>query len=142
MDFQGTYEHSLDAKYRLTIPADFREHLRRAGVVLAKGIEPCVTVWDPEGFSDYCATALEGIPRLSSKRRDLQRYFMSNSFRSELDSAGRVIVPERLRTHASIAKEVTVAGAGECLEIWERGAWAAKSAALDTSMPELTELFG
>ena len=67
---------------------------------------------------------------------------MSNSFRTELDGAGQRDRAGDAARPRDVAKEVTVAGAGECLEIWERDASTAKSAALDTSMPELTELFG
>jgi MraZ protein len=142
IDFQGTYEHTLDAKNRLTIPVDQREELKRSGVVLAKGIEGCVTLWDPPGFREYCDEAFKGIPRLSADWRDLQRYFKGNSFAADLDTAGRVLVPQPLLEHAEIAKEVTIVGAGECMEIWNRAAWSAKTAQLVTSVRDITEILG
>ena len=68
MAFRGTFDYSLDAKNRLTIPAKFRASLSE-GVVLAKGIERCVQVWTPSGFEAYTASALQGVHPLSADAR-------------------------------------------------------------------------
>ena len=87
MDFQGTYEHTLDAKNRLTIPAKFRSTLA-TGVVLAKGIEACVTVWAADGFrTPASSTRSAGTRACPPKRRDLQRCFTST--RSSTSSTAR-----------------------------------------------------
>ena len=92
MAFRGTFDYSLDAKNRLTVPAKFRASLSE-GVVLAKGIERCVQVWTPSGFEAYTGSALQGVHPLSDQARKLNRFFSANSLDTELDSAGRVMVP-------------------------------------------------
>jgi MraZ protein len=141
MAFRGTFDYSLDAKNRLTIPAKFRASLSE-GVVLAKGIERCVQVWTPNGFEAYTGAALEGVHRISDQARKLTRFFSANSFDTDLDAAGRVMVPGPLLDHAGLRKEVVVTGAGECLEVWDRAAWAQYNAALSDELPDITAAFG
>jgi MraZ protein len=141
MAFRGTFDYSLDAKNRLTIPAKFRASLSD-GVVLAKGIERCVQVWTPAGFEAYTDAALQGVHPLSDQSRKLTRFFSANSFDSELDAAGRVMVPGFLLEHGGLRKEVVVTGVGDCLEVWDRAAWADYNAALSDELPAITASFG
>jgi MraZ protein len=141
MAFRGTFDYSLDVKNRLTVPAKFRASLSD-GVVLAKGIEPCVQVWTPTGFEAYTDAALQGVHPLSDQARKLTRFFSANSFDTDLDSAGRVMVPTFLLEHGGLRKEVVVTGAGECLEVWDRGAWADYNTALSNELPDITAAFG
>ena len=76
--------------------------------------------------------------RCPPSARKLTRFFCANSFDTELDAAGRVMVPAFLLDHAGLGKEVVVTGAGECLEVWDRAAWAAYNAALSDELPEIT----
>jgi MraZ protein len=122
MAFRGTFDYSLDAKNRLTVPAKFRASLSE-GVVLAKGVEPCVELWRPKEFEDYVAQALEGWPPLSAQREKLELFFSANALDTELDAAGRVMVPAFLMEHAGLSKEAVVTGAGKRLQVWDRAAW-------------------
>ncbi|HSD77760.1 MAG TPA: division/cell wall cluster transcriptional repressor MraZ [Solirubrobacteraceae bacterium] len=122
MAFRGTFDYSLDAKNRLTVPAKFRAQLAD-GVVLAKGIERCVAIWTPEAFEAYTSVALQDFHPLSREAEKLNRFFSANSLDAELDSAGRVMIPPFLLQHAGLTKEVVVTGAHNRLEVWDRGAW-------------------
>ncbi len=141
MAFRGTFDHTLDAKNRLTIPAKFRSALAD-GVVLSKGIERCVQVWAPAEFDRYVESALGDVHRLSDQRRKLTRFFSANSLDTELDAAGRVMLPAFLLEHADLAKDVVVTGAGDCLEVWDRAEWGDYNAALSTELPDITAAFG
>ena len=141
MAFRGTFDHTLDAKNRLTIPAKFRAVLAD-GVVLSKGIERCVQVWTPGGYDGYVSAALEGVHPLSQEARKLTRFFAANAIDTELDAAGRVMVPGFLLEHAGLQKEAVVTGAGDCLEVWDRAAWADYNAALSAELPDITASFG
>jgi transcriptional regulator MraZ len=141
MAFRGTFDYSLDAKSRLTVPAKFRASLSE-GVVLAKGIERCVQLWTPSGFDRYTDAALKGVHPLSDEARKLTRFFSANSLDAELDAAGRVMVPGFLLEHAALRKEVVVTGAGDCLEVWDRAAWAEYNRALSNELPEITAAIG
>ena len=141
MAFRGTFDHTLDAKNRLTIPAKFRAVLAD-GVVLSKGIERCVQVWTPGGYDGYVSAALQGVHPLSQEARKLTRFFAANAIDTELDAAGRVMVPGFLLEHAGLQKEAVVTGAGDCLEVWDRAAWTDYNAALSAELPDITAAFG
>lgn len=125
MAFRGTFDHALDAKNRLTVPAKFRAVLS-GGVVLAgspevtAGEPRCVAVWTAEAYDAYTASTLSGLNPLSPKARELKRFFFNHSHDTELDSAGRVMIPPFLMSYAGLGKEVVVTGSGECLEVWDR----------------------
>src|SRR3954452_3510458 len=140
MAFRGTFDHTLDAKNRLTIPAKFRASLAE-GVVLSKGIERCVQVWTPRAFDAYVSGALAGLNPLSEPARKLNRFFAANSLDTELDAAGRVMVPPFLLEHADLEKDVVVTGASDCLELWNSAAWADYNAALSTELPDIAAGF-
>jgi MraZ protein len=141
MAFRGTFDYSLDAKNRLTVPAKFRAALAD-GVVLAKGLDPCVAVWTPAEFDAYVTTSLEGFHPLSPERQKLERFFSANSLDAELDSAGRVGIPSFLLDHARLRKEVVVTGSGRSLEVWDRAAWADYNSALATDISDITARLG
>src|SRR5215207_1590007 len=89
MNFRGTFDYSLDAKNRLTVPARFRAALSE-GVVLAKGLERCVALWTPKAHDEYAQAALAGFHPLSPDAQKLKRFFAANSLDTDLDAAGRV----------------------------------------------------
>lgn len=122
MAFRGTFDYTLDAKHRLTVPAKFRAALSD-GVVLAKGVEPCVAIWTPDAYEAQTAAALAGRNPLSPQARELSRFFAANAVDLDLDSAGRVMIPPFLLDHAGLGREVVVTGAGDCLEVWDRVRW-------------------
>ena len=141
MAFRGHYEHSLDAKNRLSIPARFRASFSN-GVVLAKDPEPCVAVWTPDSHESIIERALAGLNPMGSEYRKLSRFYQGNSFEVELDSAGRVTLPPPLMSHAGVEKEVVVVGVGDHLEVWGRERWLRKQKARDAEIGEVTERLG
>ena len=138
--FRGSYDHTLDAKSRLSVPARYRAALG-AGGVLAMPVDqrPCVGVWTPEGYERYTSARLEGLPALSEHRADLERYFYGNSQEVSLDAAGRIMIPGFLAEQAGLSRELTVVGAGERLELWDRDGWKAAQPALREGVSQLTK---
>ena len=116
MAFRGHYQHSLDAKNRLSIPARYRAPFSD-GLVLSKDADACIAVWTPDEHESTMAQALAGKNPLGRDFKRIQRYFQSNSFDLELDSSGRVTLPPPLLTHAQIEKDVVVAGVGTHVKI-------------------------
>jgi MraZ protein len=139
--FRGHYEHSLDAKKRLSIPTRFRPAFSN-GTVLAKEPEPCIAVWTPETNEAIIERALSGLNPMGSEHRKLSRFFQGNSFELDLDANGRVTLPPPLLAHAGIEKEVVVVGVGDHLEVWARERWQAEQEALDAEIGEVTERLG
>jgi len=139
--FRGHYEHSLDAKNRLSIPARFRASFS-GGTVLAKDPEPCVAIWTPEAHESIIERALAGLNPMGSEYRKLSRFYQGNSFEIPLDASGRVTLPAPLLTHSGIAKDVVVVGVGDHLEVWGADRWRTQQEALDAEIEEVTERLG
>jgi MraZ protein len=139
--FRGHFEHSLDAKNRLSIPTRFRTAFA-SGTVLAKTPEACVAIWTPEINEAIIERALSGLNPMGSEYRKMSRFFQGNSFEVDLDASGRVTLPPPLLTHAGIEKEVVVVGVGDHLEVWARRRWQEEQQALDAEIGEVTERLG
>jgi len=140
--FHGTFDHTLDAKNRLTVPSKFRSAL--AGkVFLVKGAEPCLSVYPEDTYTAMTSAALAGLNPLSAQARELSRFFYSNAMEVELDGAGRIMLPARYLEAARIAaRDVVVAGAGACLELWDRATWESYDTDLAQRAPDLTASLG
>ncbi len=147
MIFRGTFEHALDAKHRLTVPAKFRAALA-SGVVLAASQETeasaprSIAIWTPEAYGAYTSAALAGLNPMTPRARDLQRFFFNFSYDSELDSANRVMIPAVLIDYAGLGKDVVVTGSGQCLEVFDRGRYAAYSEGVLIRAPDLAASLG
>ncbi|MGK2878117.1 MAG: division/cell wall cluster transcriptional repressor MraZ [Solirubrobacterales bacterium] len=133
MAFRGNYEHTLDAKNRLTIPSKLRDQLG-VEVVIGQSLENCAAIWTPDGFDAYTAAFLQGLHPLSDEARDLTAYFSGNSFDSELDKAGRAMIPGNLLRDAAIERDVVVVGAHDHLQLWSPANWAARSAGVAANL--------
>ena len=140
MAFRGHFEHSLDAKNRLSIPARFRASFSN-GTVLAKDPEPCVAIWTPDTHEAIIERALRELNPMGSEYRKLSRFYQGNSFEIELDASGRVTACAAA-AHAAIEKEVVVVGVGDHLEVWGAERWRSVQERLDAEIGEVTERLG
>ncbi len=122
MPFHGTFDHTLDAKNRLTVPSRFRKALS-GNVVLARGFETCLAIYPEPEYTALTEAALAGLNPFSPQARELKRHFFGNALTTELDGAGRIIIPAAFLEHAGVGREAVIAGAGDCLEIWDRATW-------------------
>jgi MraZ protein len=118
----GEYDHSLDDKKRLTLPAKFRQSFSD-GVVLARGMDGCLAVYTREGWDTFVESRLAVLDPLSKESRQMSRFMFAGASETELDKQGRVMVPGPLVEHAGLDREVVVAGVRDHLEIWDRAAW-------------------
>jgi MraZ protein len=145
--FRGTFEHALDAKHRLTVPAKFRAALA-AGVVLAAspettpGAPRSIAIWTPEAYEAYTSAALTGLSPISPEARDLKRFFFNYSHDTELDSANRVMIPPALLDYAGLDKDVVVTGSGECLEVFDRARYSGYSDDVLIRVPDIAARLG
>jgi MraZ protein len=141
--FRGTFDYTLDAKNRLTIPSKFRAQLAERIVLGRQTDTPhCIGVWRAEVHEQFTDEALAQYPALSHQRKDLERFFFANSYDTDLDSAGRVMVPATMLESAGIDKEVVVVGAGDRLEVWDRRAWNDHNATLAQTVADITAAIG
>jgi MraZ protein len=135
MAFRGNYDHTLDAKNRLTIPSKFRAALH-GNIVIAQALEPCAAIWTAEAFESFTESFLKDLNPLSQEARRLSRFFNAGSFDGELDSAGRVMLPQPLLGYANLTKDVIVIGNNDHLELWDPEAWSKYEADLTANLPD------
>ena len=118
--FMGTYEHGLDAKGRVIIPAKLREDLGESFVVTL-GLDGCLFAYpmnEWEGFIEK----LKELPG-TKEARMLQRHFLANAAPCELDKQGRILLPPVLREYANLTKDVVLVGVLSRVEIWDKDRW-------------------
>jgi MraZ protein len=139
--FHGQHEHSLDSKDRLTIPARFRAALAD-GVILAKGLDPCVEVYPVREFARFEEREVAEFSTFSRDQRRLRRRIYAHSVDERIDSAGRIRVPGHLVEHAGLAGTCVVVGVGDHLEIWSPGTWGSEDAEVDAQANEIAEELG
>jgi MraZ protein len=136
--FIGTYEHTIDEKSRVTLPARFREALG-GGVVLARGIDGNVAVYPRETWKVTVEDRMSALDPLSREARDLRRFFFSGAGEADIDGSGRVLVPAPLARHARLEREVVVAGNYDHLELWNPAAWEKHLNAVEGSVEHAAE---
>ena len=118
----GEYAHTIDDKNRLTLPAKFRESFADGGVV-TRGLDGCLYLYAAGDWEGLVASRLAELDPLGQEGRLMQRYFFSGAAEAEPDKQGRIMLPAALVEHASLGREVVVAGIRDHVEIWDRAAW-------------------
>src|SRR5512133_2484570 len=119
--FLGEYLHTFDPKNRISIPARFRKELGRV-VVVTRGLDNCLNVYSRKSWEKEAAKYAADVNG-SAARRGLARLFLAGSSEVEVDSIGRVLIPEHLKLFASIKGKAIIAGVADRVEIWEERAW-------------------
>ncbi len=118
----GEYEHTLDEKNRVTLPARFRQAFAD-GVFVARGIDPCLLVYPPDGWNRFVEEQMAGLNPFSREARQMGRYLFAGASEMDLDRQGRMMLPGPLIEHANLGRDVVVAGVRDHLELWEPKAW-------------------
>ena len=124
--FFGEFEYKIDEKGRVPIPPKFRRELKE-GVVLAPGVEQCITAYALPEWKKLAATLTTGSVTPSKLRR-LNRAIFATAFSLNIDGQGRVALPIPLRQYAGIEDEVVIVGANTYLELWNKEQWESEKA--------------
>jgi MraZ protein len=119
--FLGEHQHTLDSKGRVILPARFRERLSH-GLVFAPSQDRCIDIYPLTAF-ERRVEELRAVPREDQRARAYLRVFLAGAQEEQPDAQGRVTVPVRLRDYAGLDKELTINGADEKVEIWDRATW-------------------
>lgn len=135
--FLGEYLHTFDAKNRISIPSKFRKGLGRV-VVVTRGLDHCLYVFSRKAWEKE-ATMYAAEVNGTAARRGLARLFLAGSFEAEVDSAGRVLIPEQLKSFAAITESAVIAGVADRVEIWEEQAWKTYTAQIERDAETLAE---
>lgn len=138
--FIGEYSHSIDAKKRLAIPSKFRRDFKGKAVI-TRGLDNCLFVY-PVGTWKEIAGKLGNMPVGESSTRSFVRLMLSGAIDVEVDSQGRVLVPEYLKKYAGIGREAVVAGLFNRLEVWDKAAWEKYKSNAEKNQDEIAEQLG
>ena len=126
--FLGQFNHSVDAKGRLTIPVRFRSALA-SGACVTQGFDRHLIVYTTDSF-DRLAQRAAQLSATDPEARAVRRVIFGGATEVELDAVGRILIPPFLREYAGLDGETTVVGAGEYFEIWSAAAWNAELVAV------------
>src|SRR3972149_3073097 len=114
--FLGQFQHNLDDKGRLMVPARFRE-LLEGGAYITQGFDKCLMVM-PEAYFKQVYERINAMNLTGPLTRLLRRLILSNAYQVEVDKVGRILVPGNLRQVISLESEAVAAGQGEYFEVW------------------------
>ena len=134
----GEFEHTIDDKNRLTLPAKFRQALS-GGLVITRGMDGCLYCFPHAEWERLVEGRLAGLDPLSKEGRMMHRFFFAGASEAKPDKQGRVLVPTTIAKKADIGREVVIAGVGDHLEIWDRVAWNNHVTELEGSAEDVAE---
>lgn len=117
----GEYKHSLDTKGRMAIPAKFREKML-SGAIITRGLDNCLFVFANKEWQ-VLAEKLVNLPLAQANSRAFSRLMLAGAMDVELDSQGRILIPDYLRKYADLKKQVVVTGLYNRIEIWDEANW-------------------
>lgn len=133
----GEFNHSIDEKGRLIIPAKLRDDLGE-NFVICNGLEGCLFVYSQEEWGKFVAE-LETLPRMSKDARIYKRYFFGSASEGTFDKQGRVLVPTPLRKSANLEKDVVLVGVQDHVEIWDKTLWEEQSMVSEEELDAIAE---
>ena len=117
----GEYDHSLDAKGRLTMPAKLREDMGEK-FIITTGLDGCLFGFSMSEWQKF-EDKLKTLPITNKNARNFVRFFLSGATECEIDKQGRFLIPNNLRLAAELDKEAVIIGVGTRLEIWNKANW-------------------
>lgn len=133
--FMGEYNHTIDAKGRLIVPAKFREVLGEEFVV-TKGLDNCLFVYPNDEWQKF-EQKLQTLPLTNKNARQFTRFFLAGAASCEVDKQGRILLPQVLREFAALEKDVVLVGVASRIEIWSKERWAESLETYDSDMDEV-----
>ena len=137
MMFLGQYEHSLDKKGRIIMPAKFRENLGDS-FIMTFGLEKCLFVYPMEEW-EKLSHNLQNLPMGKKDSRAFKRTLASRASINNFDQQGRVIISKYLRDYAEIEKKVVIIGVFERIEIWDFERWTVYARETEESYEDIAE---
>jgi MraZ protein len=136
----GEYTHSLDPKKRLSLPVKFRRELGKK-VVVTKGLDNCLFVYPLKEWQRITQKVSE-LPLGQADTRGFNRFFLSGAVEVDIDSVGRILVPDFLKEFAKLEGKVVLAGVHDRVEIWDEARWSEYKERIEKQADALAEKLG
>lgn len=131
--FLGEYQPNITEGSRIALPKKLREQIRGEEIILSKGFEKCIFVYDKEDWTTEAQKQIED-PITDARTRELKRYMYSGASETTIDSQGRIVIPNNLKEYAHIEKRTVVIGAGDHIEVWDADNWFEHSEKISQSL--------
>ena len=139
MAFSGSFDHSLDGKGRVIIPASFREALGEDFTITINPNKTAVAIY-PKAMWDQQLERLSRIDPMDKLGARYERYLMSVSFSgNSMDAQGRVLIPAKLRSKIGLARDIVFVGLNHYIEIWDAEVYAKLEAETEEDFEELAD---
>ncbi len=138
--FIGEFEHNLDAKGRVAVPAKFRSQIS-GGAIITRGIDHCLFILTSKDW-EVLAEKLIKLPLAQANSRAFVRLMLSGASDAELDAQGRILIPDYLRKYAGLKKSVKITGVYNRLEVWDESAWKEYKTKTESASEEIAEKLG
>ncbi len=135
--FIGEYKHTIDEKGRVAVPAKFRATLGERSIV-TRGLDPCLFIFSVSEWEEL-AKKLAALPIVQANSRAFARFMLAGAMEVDLDSQGRILLPDYLRNYAKLKKQAVVAGLYTRIELWDETAWEKYKAETESNSDEIAE---
>ena len=136
----GQYEHTIDNKKRLALPAKFRGELGDK-VIITKGVESCLVVYTQKEW-EVMSGKLGNLPISQSEARSFARIILAGAMETILDKLGRILIPDYLKDYAGLKKNVVICGLSNRLEIWDEEKWETYRKKAEKGVEEIVSKLG
>lgn len=136
----GEYTHTLDDKNRLSLPAKFRKEMGKT-VVVAPGLDGCISIFTEKEWQRV-STKLSEFSTFKADNRSFQRFMYGQATEVDVDSLGRILVPDFLKERAKLTTKTVVIGVQDHLEVWNDKVWANYKKSVDKEADSLAEKLG
>lgn len=136
----GEYIHTLDAKKRIALPAKFRKELGKK-VVVTHGLDNCLFVYPLKTWQKV-TEKLSLLPMGQADTRGFGRFMLAGAVESDIDSIGRILVPDFLKDFAGLEAHVAVIGVHDRVELWDEKIWSTYKGRIEKQADALAEKLG
>jgi MraZ protein len=137
----GEYTHTIDDKNRLSLPAKFRQKMGKK-VIVTPGLDGCLYVLSEKEWLLFSEKLLSTSSDFKADNRSFNRYLLGGASDTDVDSIGRILIPETLKSHAGLKEKVAIVGVGARAEIWDEKRWNEYKKGVEKQADTLAEKLG
>lgn len=134
--FLGEFNPNITSGNRIALPKKHREQLTGDTVVLSKGFEKCILIYDLEDWSERVERQVDNLASEGIKRSNLERYIYTSAAEASVDSQGRIVIPSDLKNYAGADGKTAVIGVGDHIEVWDAEVWEKHLKKISEKIPE------
>lgn len=138
--FIGEYRHTFDAKNRISLPAKFRKELGTS-VVVTRGLDHCLFIYPKAAWKKQAAVFAQQSTG-SAAGRGLARLMLAGASEADVDGSGRILIPDYLKSFASLADKSVVAGVSDRVEVWDETVWDEYTKSIERDAESFAEKLG